>query len=188
MSDPQVIPASRRRSIVAALLDVCFTAAPALLLARGGRPAPAFTRWTRLSSLALELVREQVGSPGQRLLGLRTVDKRTGRRVEMWRSAVVLAVGVAGRQLARRLTPPVQTAEHEREREGFMLELQALEARHPGDPQAREAERIELFQRYPPPVTINLWRTAGPSLAAGLLTSRLRRWLAPTVEIRARRD
>ena len=54
------------------------------------------SRWAPLFGPTSELVREQIGSPGQRLLGLRTVDRRTGRRLELWRTLVLVGVSVGG--------------------------------------------------------------------------------------------
>ena len=51
---------------------------------------------------------------------------------------------------------------------------------------AREAERRALFERSHSPVAATAARAAGPTLAIGLLNSRLRRRLGPTIQVLAR--
>jgi hypothetical protein len=151
---------------------------------RGAESARA-ARWAGLLEPTVESLRQQLRSPGQLLLGLRTVDRRTGRRLELWRTLVLLAVGVARMMFVRHLAPPQLTPEQERERSGFLDELNAIQARHPDDEVAREAERQRLFERQHNQVPEILRRTAGPMLALSLLNSRLRRRLAPTTEVLA---
>jgi hypothetical protein len=131
-------------------------------------------------------VREQLGSPGQRLLGLRTVDRRTGRRLELWRTLAVLGAALGGRAVMRRVAPSAPTPSQERDRREFLDELNAIHERHREDPDALQAERRRLFERQQP-VTATLLGAAGPTLAAGLFNNRLRRRLAPTTEARIRR-
>ncbi len=129
-----------------------------------------------------DILREQLRSPGQRLLGTRTVDRRTGRRVALWRTLVLMGAGTAAQEAARRLAP-VETPDGEREREAFREEMQAIMRRHPQASPQRDAERDALMARHPGP---DFARTLAPVLLTGLLTTRLRRRLAPTVEILAR--
>lgn len=145
------------------------------------------TRSMPLLELASESLRQQLRSPGQLLLGVRTVDRRTGRRVELWRTLVLLGVGVARALFMRRVAPPRLTPEQERDRSGFLDELNAIQERHPDDATARETERQRLFERQHNPVPDMLRRTAVPMLAIGLLNSRLRRRLAPTTDVLAGR-
>jgi hypothetical protein len=42
--------------------------------------------WQRLLGEGLTVLGEQLPTPGQRIVGLRTVDARTGQRVELWRT------------------------------------------------------------------------------------------------------
>jgi hypothetical protein len=144
------------------------------------------SRWAPLFGPTSELVREQIGSPGQRLLGLRTVDRRTGRRLELWRTLVLLGASVGGRLLVGRLAPAPLTPERQRDRDGFLEELNAINQRHADDPAVREAERRALFERSHSPVAATFARAAGPTLAIGLLNSRLRRRLSPTIQVLAR--
>jgi hypothetical protein len=138
--------------------------------------------WGRLFGPASELVHQQIGSPGQRLLGLRTVDRRTGRRLELWRTLALLGADVGGWLLMRRVAPAPLTASQERDRLTFLDELNAIQQRHSDDPGAREAARQRLFERQPPSGPAILARTAGPILVVGLLKNRLRRRLAPTTD------
>ena len=136
----------------------------------------------RLMAVPGDILREQLRSPGQRLLGTRTVDRRTGRRLALWRTFAVMGAGVAGQALSRRLGP-AETPEREREREAFSAEMEAIMRRHPQSSAERDAEREALFARYP---STNFARALAPGVISGLLTSRLRRRLAPTVEVLAR--
>jgi len=144
------------------------------------------TRWAPLLGPTSELLREQLGSPGQRLLGLRTVDRRTGRRVEQWRTLALLGSRLGARLVMRRFTPAPLTPPQERDRREFLDELNAIHERHREDPDALQAERRRLFERQQP-VTATLLGAAGPALAAGLLNNLLRRRLAPTTEVLIRR-
>jgi hypothetical protein len=178
MSNVEVSPAPRWRSTLAGVTDAAILGGAAWLWRRRAGDAALGRRSRRASFLGplAGLVREQLGSPGQRVLGLRTVDRRTGRRHELWRTLVLLGADLGGQLLVRRVTPPVIT----RQREGFMEELRAVQERHPDDASAREAERRRLFERHPGPVKVNLWRTAVPPVVIALLKNRLRRRLAPT--------
>ncbi|HXB14223.1 MAG TPA: hypothetical protein VNV44_00635 [Solirubrobacteraceae bacterium] len=153
-----------------------------LWLARSRGHARDGGRLTWLLALPGDPLREQLRSPGQRLLGIRTVDRRTGRRLALWRTLGVLAAAVAGQALAGRLGP-AETPEREREREDFRTEMEAIMRRHPQASAAREAERDALLARHP---GTDFARTLAPVLLTGLLTTRLRRRLAPTVEVLAR--
>ena len=144
-------------------------------------------RWTPPVELAAEAFRQQLRSPGQLLFGLRTVDRRTGQRLELWRTLVLVGAGVARGVFLARLAPSPLTPEQERDRGAFLEELNAIQARHPDDAVARESERQRLFERHRNPALDMLRRTAAPMLAIGLLNSRLRRRVAPTTEVLAGR-
>ncbi len=154
---------------------------------RPHRDSEGATRWMPSLELAAEAFRQQLRSPGQLLFGLRTVDRRTGRRVELWRTLVVVGAGVARGALLQHLAPAPLTPEQERDRGAFLEELNAIQARHPDDAVAREAERQRLFARQHNSAPDFLRRTAAPTLAIGLLNSRLRRRVAPTTEVLADR-
>ena len=144
----------------------------------GGRAA-------RLIAAPGDPLREQLRSPGQLLLGTYTVDRRTGGRVALWRTLAVIAAGAAGREITRRLEP-ASGDKDARERDAFVTEMQAIMARHPQASPERAAELRALDQRQHG-VVPSMLRAIAPSLAVGLLTTRLRRRLAPTVEVLARR-
>jgi hypothetical protein len=185
-------PAPRARRLLATALDMIV--AGVWIWARRSRSSDraALAAEPSLSSRMLrpasELVREQLGSPGERLIGLRTVDRRSGRRVQLWRTLLLVATRAAGAELgtrARRRDP-----EQERERTAFHSELRAVHERHPDDPDARQTEIARLFERAPESMKLDLMRSVGPIVVLGLLSALLRRRLAPTVviEARARRD
>ena len=179
--------APRWRAGLAGLLDVGLVGVVTWLSSRGrGGAAEAASRLRWLRLIPAEALREQLGTPGQRLLGLRTVDRRTGRRVALWRSLALTAVAAGGQQLARRVAPPTPSAEEERQRESYLYELRAIHQRHPAPSHERSAEIRALQERHGPAGS-HLARSLAPALAAGLLTARLRRRLAPTVEILVRR-
>jgi hypothetical protein len=188
MARAEISPAPGWRRTLAGLVDVAI----ALGMAWRRRPrvgsaaVSGQNRSAALSRPVAELVREQLGSPGQRLLGVRTVDRRTGRRVELWRTLVLFGAGVGGQLLARRLTPALQTPEQKRQRELFMEELKALNERHPVGSRERDSEMSALMERQPGQGGTTPLRTIGPSLAFGLVNSALRRRLARTTEVLVR--
>ena len=59
-------------------------------------------------------MRTQIASPGERLSGVRTVDRRTGRRVALWRTLLLVTVRAAGAELVRRSRPAAGELERER--------------------------------------------------------------------------
>ncbi len=177
-------PAPRWRQTLARALDAAIVGAGAWLWRRGtGTAGARQARWARLSGPAATLLGEQLRSPGQRLFGLRTVDRRTGRRPELWRALVLLGAGVGGQLLVRRLAPGPMTPEQVHDRDGFLDELNAIQARHPDDPVAREAERRALLDSPHDRLASSFLRAAGPTMAIGLLNIRLRRRLAPTTQV-----
>ncbi|HTC73686.1 MAG TPA: hypothetical protein VK655_12425 [Solirubrobacteraceae bacterium] len=186
MTSTEITHAPRARRMLAGAIDAALVGGGTWLWRRrrGGESARA-ARWMGLLEPAAESLRQQLRSPGQLLLGLRTVDRRTGRRLELWRTLVLLGFGVGRGVLVRRLAPPVLTPEQERDRSGFLDELNAIQARHPDDAGARESERQRLFERQHNQLPDIIRRTAVPALALGLLNSRLRRRLAPTTEVLA---
>ncbi len=185
----EIIPAPRWRRALAGGFDAALVGAGTRLWRRRPPSAGArSTQWTPLLELAAQSLRQQLPSPGQLLFGLRTVDRRTGKREELWRTLVVLGVGVAGRLLLHRIVAvPVMTPTQEHDQETFLQELNAIQERHPDDALAREAERRRLFERNRSPAFDYLRRAAVPMLTVGLLNNRLRRRLTPTLDIIARR-
>ncbi len=176
-------PAPRWRKTVATAIDTLAVGGGWWLVRKRG--------WLRDRGFVLRLLaapgdplREQLRSPGERLLGLRTIDRRTGRRVALWRTLALTGVGAAGQELVRRVSR--ETSEQERAREELTAEMQAIMRRHPRASPAREAERRALFARHRQ-LTGSLARALVPTLALGLATTRLRRRLAPTRQVLVRR-
>ena len=113
----------------------------------------------------------------------RTVDRRTGRRLALWRTLALIGARAAGAELTRRLEP-VRTPELDREREAAGAEIGDIMRRHPQATPEREAELRAAHARHSTAMP-SLPRTIAPSLAVGVITTRLRRRLAPTVEVLA---
>ena len=127
----------------------------------------------------VEVLREQVGSPGQRLLGVRTVDRRTGQRVALPRSLALAAVAAAGALLTHRRSPRALHPRPQRAVEDYWRALREIDARHADDPEAAAAERLQL---QPPPLGFEIRIALVPMLGTVLVTAILRRRLAPTVQ------
>lgn len=185
MAEPSYIRAPRWRTALAGLVDVAISGAALRLLQSRAPGRPARIAGALLAPTG-ELVREQLASPGQRLFAVRTVDRRTGRRTELWRTLVL--VGFAGGvQLAeRRLRPGVDAAGEGRRAE-LAARMKDISERYREEPARRDAEfRSAALQSGLPPIWPGLVRIAGGGLLAGAARRRLRRRLAPTVEVLAR--
>jgi hypothetical protein len=187
MADAPYTKAPRWRGALAGLLDAALVGGFVWMRARGEGPAQAAANMRWLRFVPADAVREQVGTPGQRLLGIRTVDRRTGERVALWRTAALVGTALAAQRLAQQLAPPRPSAEQEAQRRAYGAEVRSVYERHPQASPQREAELRELAARYPSMQSTNALRAVGPALAAGVLSNRLRRRLAPTVEVLARR-
>lgn len=185
MAEPPYTKAPRWREGLAGLVDVAIVGGVAWLAARGEAPAQAAARLRWLRLVPADAVREQLRTPGQRLLGIRTVDRRTGERVALWRTLALVGVAAGGQQLARRVAPQAQSEERERDRDSYLQELREIHMRHPLDSPERQAAMSELMRRHGP-MRANLLATVGPMAGVALLTSRLRRRMAPTVEVLVR--
>ncbi len=181
MDEPQLDTAPRWRSALAVLADGAVASAAAWgLRLRGGTA----TAGIRLLGPSSELVRQQLGSPGQRLLGVRTVDRRTGARIAPWRSLAALGIGLGAQLITARMRPPAPTPEQQRERERHLQAMSETYRRHSADPAAGEEERARLMEHAPAGASADLWRNLGPTVAVTLLAGRLRRRLIATEEIR----
>jgi hypothetical protein len=184
MDNGPITPAPGWRRLLAGLIDGALVVGIASASRRlRGSADGGLERSVWVVSSLVELLRQHVGSPGQRALGLRTVDERTGRGVPLWRTLAVFGLQSSTRVLSR-LFAPGGAVEEERRREQFMAELKEIARRHPEDGPARERERRALFDRYPQP---NMVRKFAPALAATVLSGRLQRRLPPTTEILVRR-
>ena len=185
MEELRVDEAPRWRSMLAGLFDAGLVAG-VLWLARDRRTPRAL----RVAASALaptgELVREQLGSPGQRLLGLRTIDRRTGMRVALWRTLVVAGAAAAAPLLTRRLMPR-EDPEGDRRREQMGRRLGEIHRLYPMDSDVRQDALRRAYEEIdPPPIRVDLVRMVPATIGVGILSRRLRRRLAPTVEVLAR--
>jgi hypothetical protein len=181
--------APRVRQLAGAALDIAVGAGLAWVLGTGRRGDPSEPRpplTARLVPGALlravgpssELVREQLGSPGQRLLGLRTVDRRTGARLALWRTLLLLAYrGLSQQIVSRRRDGPSSER-----RQALLRELGEIHRRHAENDDARESALRDFYATQP---QISVHRSFVPLIGVGLLGALLRRRLAPTVEVRA---
>jgi hypothetical protein len=180
----QIRPAPRSRRLLAKSIDA---AVPLLLIRRGIRRSatehgasgdPSLSMQVGLVQPALTFVREQLASPGEWIAGVRTVDARTGRRLDAWRTLVALAAQAGVVILQRRLRPTLPSVDHD----ARIRELGDLRQRHAGDADALNAAMMEHYQTHQ--VTVSLWPWLPVSLVAGLVAGQLRRRLAPTVVVR----
>jgi hypothetical protein len=155
---------------------------------RGARDGhPRFERlggrwWTRVFSSATAVLDQQIGSPGDLILGLRTVDSRTGRRVALWRTLALVLAQAAVQELRRRafgVRPPISQAEHAQ----LAREVQAINDNHPDDPDARHHATMRLYAERRVDVKFTGWRMLAGVVGAALVNQWLRRRLAPTVVV-----
>jgi hypothetical protein len=135
---------------------------------------------------ALGAAGEQYGSPGQRIVGLRTVDARTGGPVALRRRLALIAFARASEALRNRAMR-ANNATAEARRSELAGRVKALRAEHgEGTPELQEAMG-RLFERHraeggAEPVVSNLLLLA-VGVAIGLANRRLERALAPTVVV-----
>jgi hypothetical protein len=180
-----ITTAPRWRRLLAGLVDGAILDG-ARWAARRGSPRAARGRPSKVLQLldpAAELASQQLGSPGQLLLGLRTVDRRTGERVLVQRSLLAFWLG-AGAQLLFRRVIPLETPEHRRERKRVMAEAKLITERHREDVEARQAELIALFKSSQAP---NVLPAMAIVMPAGVVSGWLRHRIAPTVQILSER-
>jgi hypothetical protein len=140
-------------------------------------------RWLRPLSPAVGVLSEQLGTPGRWIVGLRTVDRRTGRRVALWRSLAVALLGAVTQAVRRRLTPASRPIS-ESEREDFVREVEAIRERYADDSQLMQEKMMRLYEQRR--IGVNLWRWLPATVGPALIKSRLRRRLAPTVVVVSR--
>jgi len=136
--------------------------------------------WLRLVGPTSALVHEQVGSPGQRALAVRTVDRRTGIRVAAWKSLVLAASTFVAGVYVERTSREAMTPERVAERERFLREWEEINERHADDAEARAAAREEWAKRH------SSDGCAGRFAALALAQNLLRRRLAPTTDVSVR--
>jgi hypothetical protein len=135
---------------------------------------------------ALRAAGEQYGSPGQRIVGLRTVDARTGRPVALRRRLLLIVIARASELLRNRVMNANNAAAQAHQRE-LTERLKLLRAEHgEGTPELQEAIGQQFEQRRADgavqPAVNNLWLLP-VGIAIGVLNRRLERALAPTIVV-----
>jgi hypothetical protein len=190
---PQANPpeAPRARAALAGLIDAGVMVVPTAVVwrrtmragAAGGSYRPP--RWTSALAPAFAVMGEQLGTPGDWIMGVRTVDKRTGARIALWRTLTVALVRIAGRRLAGQLSPPpvILTDMEQRQQRS---EIEAIKERHRDDEDALNAELMRHYSEHRVNPRAGLWRVFAAGLGSVLVNRVVRRRLAPTVVIDAR--
>jgi hypothetical protein len=182
---PELVPATRPQKALAGAVDTAF----ALALVgvswwshNGGAGRRELAdRMGRLVALTplKGIVDEQLGTPGAWVAGIRTVDQRTGKRVALWRTVLIVSARMGMRAAAQRLTkpsPPISEAEQEQR----ARELQAIRERFADDEDARNAALMDHYREHQLPVQANFARPLAITLGSAVVNNRLRRHLAPT--------
>ena len=197
MSDPTEVdgpqPAPRGRQLASGLMDAALMAAGTALYWRmrwrggqAGAPQAAPPAWVGLLWRIVAVAAQQVGSPGAWIMGLRTVDRRTGRRPALWRTLVIVLAAAAMEALARRIVPrPAVPSGEERKRQ--WAEVEAIRQRHLDDPDAANEDLMRHYSEHRVDVRVNVAPLLAAGLGRALINSRLRRRLAPTVVVLRRR-
>lgn len=183
----QPLPAPRALRTLAGLIDAAVLGLlAALYLRRIWRRGPGadgalkhLPQRARPFGLGVSVIGEQLGTPGGWIVGLRTVDRRTGRRLALWRTLAVALLGLLAQVARRRLLPTPPTMS-ESEHEEFGRELRAIEEAYPGDGR-RLAEASSRFYEERR-VEVNRRRSLA-AIAPALINIGLRRRLAPTVVV-----
>jgi hypothetical protein len=186
--EPALAPAPRGRRAIAGLVDAALWSVPLAIKLRqmrrgegtgdGGERAK---RARRAATLGWGALGQQLGTPGQRIVGLRTVDRRTGRRLALWRSLAVAGVALAGDAIASGLrSSGARQRPDPQERERA---VRAIREAHRRDEAAANRALTDYFREHQGP-PIDLTRLIYVPLAVNLVQSRLRKRLAPTTVVR----
>jgi hypothetical protein len=189
---PELTPAPRGRKALAGLINAAIMAGPLVLRIRQIRRTSAGGRsqldrrggqwWARIPGPAMRLIEEQIGTPGARAAGLRTVDRRTAQRVALWRTVVVALAQLAIDVLQRRVFG-VRPSTSDATQADLGRELQAIKAAHANDPDARNHAIMQLYKERKLDVEIPIWRPVAGVAGSMLINRWLRRRLAPTVVV-----
>jgi hypothetical protein len=188
-TDTEPTPAPRVRQTLAGLIDAGVMALPMAIYWRRAwrareteRPVARPPGWMGMLAPAAAVLGEQVGTPGGWIVGVRTVDRRTGRRIALWRTLTVALVRVATRVLSRRLTPrPSFPPEEERQKQS--REVQAIKERYANDEDALHAELMRHYAEHRAHITVNAWQPLAAGLGSTLVNRTVRRRLAPTLVV-----
>jgi hypothetical protein len=189
MTRSEIDPAPRWRRMLAGAVDAAIGGGVVWLSRRrlSGVDARA-KRWMLWFGPTSEFVREQLGSPGEWIVGVRTVDRRTGRRVALWRTVTLVLARVVVDEIQRNTSgvpSPIPEAQHAE----LARELQAIKDAHPDDPDARNQATMRLYKERQ--VDFAGGQPAGWRMLAGIVGGvAVNRWarrqLAPTVDVVSR--
>jgi hypothetical protein len=201
---PKPEPAPRLMRIKADAIDA---GVQALILApqaltmlrrmRNGEAKPAGSELrgavVRVAGEVAKVLGERYRSPGQRIVGLRTVDRRTGEPVPLPVSSGLLALSIASGLLSKRVMGFGASGHSAPTRGGEALEreLRAAEARGEDARDATQTAATELLRSHKCDPAQPLKRLARGLLLGVLLAQlqrRLRRRLAPMIVVIAGRQ
>jgi hypothetical protein len=177
-------PAARGLKARAAAIDSIVLVAPQIAYQwrRGVRAHRAGVRvqrpwWLSALAPAKAVMEEQLGTPGNWIVGLRTVDRRTGRRVQLWRTAAIASFQLIAGLTQRRWAGPAPQAA----RADLARQAAAIRKRLAEDPDALREAMMRLHRENR--VEVNGNRRMAFGLVSALLAYALRRRLAPTMVI-----
>jgi hypothetical protein len=184
---PALEQAPRGRRTLAGIIDAGVWSAPMWIAVRrmraaedGAAAGERAARAGQAAKFGWAVLGQQLGTPGEWIAGVRTVDRRSGRRLALWRSLAAASLALAAAELTRRARDSAEVERpdaHERERA-----VREIWEKHRDDVPARNAALMDYYAEH---------RVATPDparwlllpLALGLVQSRLRKRLAPTVVV-----
>jgi hypothetical protein len=189
MTRAEIDPAPRWRRMLAGAVDAAIGGGVVWLSRRRLSGIDGRTkRLMRLFGPTSEFVHEQLGSPGEWIMGVRTVDSRTGRRVALGRTLVLVLARVVVDEIQRNVSgvpSPIPMARHAE----LARERQAIMDAHPDDPDARNHAMRRLYKERQADFAGGQsvgWRMLA-GIVGGVAVNRwARRRLAPTVDVVSR--
>jgi hypothetical protein len=152
--------------------------------------AARMATFVRVAGPLATLLAQQYGSPGQRLLGLRPVDRRTGERMELWRALLAAALSVAPGLLGERLLRRPERQVSGPSDSEMRAEIAAIRAEHAGDQAGLQRAIGAYHERHRVHVSFDPLTDIGLPLllvvGVGRLARMLTRRIAPSVVISIR--
>jgi RDD family len=121
---------------------------PRLRLVRSVGESTAWRLGFGAAMLPVEVAIRNWRTPGDRAMGLRRVDARTGGPVSVQSTLIRVAVQAASRELSRRVQRPLQERSLERTR-GLQAALKEAREIRAGDPEAQQRAMTEVLKRSP---------------------------------------
>lgn len=140
----------------------------------------------RVGTEVARLLGERFGSPGQRIVGLRTVDSRTEAPVALPLSAALAAGGIAANVLSTHFIRSPLSAEAQAQKTEFENEVEALRASYGDDHDGFRRAVVALYGENHVAASLPLARFALSltlGVVLGVAQRRLRRALAPTIVV-----